>query len=73
MRATELGLRERAGLPSAAGHPSRGRLGATVTETQDHSASTPKTSAVGGERMSVYRRQEGKNSSSQTLTGKPCS
>lgn len=68
MRETELGLRETAGLPSVAGRPKQRKTGSP----SDCSVSAPKTSALGGERMSVYRRQESKNSYSETLTGKPC-
>ena len=54
MKEAELGLRETAGLPSAAGRPEQRKTGSP----SDRSVSAPKTSALGGERTSVYRRQE---------------
>ena len=54
MKEAELGLRETAGLPSAAGRPEQRKTGSP----SDRSISAPKTSALGGERTSVYRRQE---------------
>ena len=69
MRATELGLRERAGLPPTAGHPEWRRLGAT-------GAVQP---ARLNQALSVERGQVCAGDSNERtvplklLTGKPCS